>query len=315
MDTSDDSKPQRKRKPTSTSDFGTGARQSHDASAFYSRFTPPNLSKDETVNPCTAAGTIAQGDSRQMSVVPDNSVALVVTSPPYFAGKAYENDLARDEIPEDYVSYLEMLRDVFSECLRVLEPGGRIAVNVANLGRKPFRSLASDVTSILQDDLRLLLRGEHVWVKSEAASGSVAWGSFCSPSNPVMRDLSERIIVASKGRFDRAVKRKKREERGMPFESDIAKDEFMEWTYDVWKVRPESARRIGHPAPFPIEIPHRLIKLHTYVGDTVLDPFLGSGSTAVAASRLGRGYVGFDLDPAYVALAAKRVEEEGGSGK
>jgi DNA modification methylase len=299
-----------RRRPTSTSNFGAGRRESHDATAFYERFTSPTISTDDTVNPCGAAGRIITGDSRDMADVDDSSVALVVTSPPYFAGKEYEEALGEGHIPASYLDYLAMLRDVFAECVRVLEPGGRIAVNVANLGRRPYRSLAGDVTMILQDELGLLLRGEIVWIKADGASGSTAWGSFQSAANPVLRDLSERIVVASKGRFDRAPTRKQRESLGLPFENTISKQDFMDGTLDVWRVQPESARRVGHPAPFPVEIPSRCIELFTFRDDVVLDPFMGSGSTAVAAVRTDRRYVGYDTDPAYVALAEKRVAED-----
>jgi site-specific DNA-methyltransferase (adenine-specific) len=297
------------RRPTSTSNFGAGRRESHDATGFYERFTAPTISEDEQVNPCSAAGRIIVGDSRDMSAVESSSVALVVTSPPYFAGKQYEEALGEGHIPASYLEYLTMLRDVFTECVRVLEPGGRIAVNVANLGRRPYRSLAGDITTILQDDLGLLLRGEVVWVKADGASGSTAWGSFQSAANPVLRDLSERIVVASKGRFDRAPTRAKREKAGLPFENTISKQEFMDGTLDIWRIQPESARRVGHPAPFPVEVPRRCIELLTYRDDVVLDPFMGSGSTAVAAVRSDRRYVGYDTDPAYVALAEKRIAE------
>jgi site-specific DNA-methyltransferase (adenine-specific) len=203
-----------------------------------------------------------------------------------------------------------MLKDVFAECITKLEPGGRIAVNVANLGRKPFRSLAADVTTILQDDLGLLLRGEIVWVKARGATGSCAWGSFMQPANPVLRDLTERIVVASKGRFDRAVDAKRRRARGLPHEASIAKDEFLEATTDVWEIPPESATRVGHPAPFPVELPERCIHLYTYAGDLVLDPFMGSGTTAVAALRTGRHFVGYDTDEHYIGLATARIEAE-----
>jgi len=299
-----------KRTPTSTSSFGASRRESHDASAFYDRFTPPKISTDTTVNGCSVADTLIVGDSRDLGTITENSVALVVTSPPYFAGKEYEEALGHGHVPEDYLAYLAMLRDVFAECVRVLEPGGRLAINVANLGRRPYRSLAGDVTRILQDDLELLLRGEIVWMKGEGATGSCAWGSFTSASNPVLRDLTERVVVASKGRFNRAISRADRAERGLPHENSISKAAFMDSTLDVWKIRPESAKRIGHPAPFPVELPERLIHLYTYVGDTVLDPFLGSGSTAVAAVRTGRRYIGVDTDPEYVALAEERVVAE-----
>jgi site-specific DNA-methyltransferase (adenine-specific) len=125
----------------------------------------------------------------------------------------------------------------------------------------------------------------------------------------VVRDITERVVVASKGRFNRAIPRKEREERGLPFENTITKEEFFEATLDVWEIRPESARRVGHPAPFPVELPERLIRLYTYRGDVVLDPFLGSGSTAVAAVRNDRRYVGYDTDPEYVTLAEQRIVE------
>ena len=165
----------------------------------------------------------------------------------------------------------------------MLEPGGRIAVNVANLGRKPYRSLAADVMAILQDDLHLLPRGEIVWQKGEGASGSCAWGSFRSAANPVLRDVTERVIVASKGRFGRARSPKERRRDGLPHESSIGADDFMALTLDVWDIPPESAVRVRHPAPFPVELPQRLMELYTFRGDLVVDPFAGSGSTLVAA--------------------------------
>jgi DNA modification methylase len=292
---------------TRTQPFGTGKRESHDASDFYARFGTPELSDDETLEACPVTDQLFCGDARDMAAVPDRSIALVVTSPPYYAGKEYEQALGEGHIPASYVEFLTTLRDVFTECRRVLEPGGRLAVNVANLGRKPYRSLSADVIRILQDDLGLLLRGEVVWRKAKGATGSIAVGSYLSAANPVLRDITERVVIASKGRFDRAVPRKERERRGLPFENTITKDEFFESTLDVWEIRPEHARRIGHPAPFPVELPERLIHLYTYRDDVVLDPFMGSGSTAVAAVSTGRHYVGYDTDAGYVALAEERV--------
>ena len=300
-----------RRGATSTTAFGVGRRENHDASAFYARFTAPELSDDDTVVRAPDLGDgCLNGDARDMHQLPDRSVALVVTSPPYFVGKDYEVEMERDGVPTSYLEYLAMLTDVFAECVRVLEPGGRIAVNVANLGRKPYRSLSADVIHILQDQLGLLLRGEVVWQKAEGATGSVAWGSFRRAANPVLRDMTERVVIASKGRFDRARPTAQRQREHLPSESTITTDEFMEATLDVWRIDAEQASRVGHPAPFPVELPRRLIDLYTYRDDLVLDPFLGSGSTLVAALRAGRRGVGYDLDSEYVTLAKQRLDDE-----
>lgn len=298
---------------TATSRFGVSRRESHDASAFYRRFSAPEISRDSEISAHANRNQLWVGDARDMDVygdVADNSVALVVTSPPYFAGKEYEETVGEGLVPASYKDYLEMLRDVFTECKRKLEPGGRIAVNVANLGRKPYRSLSSDVIGILQDDLGLLLRGEVIWRKAEGAAGNCAWGSFQRPSNPVLRDLTERVVIASKGRFDRAVPAAERAARGLPSEGTAPVDEFLEATTDLWDIPTASATRVGHPAPFPVELPQRLIDLYTYRGDLVLDPFMGAGTTAVAAVRTGRHYVGFDTEADYVTLAEERIRSE-----
>ncbi len=305
-------RPAARRRPTSTSAFGVGRREAHDASPFYARFTPPRLSEDSVVNAPTGLDTVWQGDARRMDDhgdVADNSVALVVTSPPYFAGKEYEAALGVGHVPADYHAYLGMLDEVFGQCFDKLEPGGRIAVNVANLGRKPYRSLSRDVIDLLERQ-GYLLRGEIIWQKSHAAGGSCAWGTYQRPGNPVLRDVSERIIVASKGRFDRALSPSERAADGRPSEGTISMDEFVDATIDIWDIPSESATRVGHPAPFPVELPRRLIELYTYRGDLVLDPFMGSGSTAVAAIRTERHYVGFDTDEDYVALAERRADQE-----
>ena len=304
----------RGRRGTATSAFGASRREAHDASSFYARFSAPEITDDEDLADPRDVDAIRDrifvGDSRSMAQIPDDSVALVVTSPPYFAGKAYEAALGEGHIPADYLEYLAMVTDVLRECRRVLEPGGRMIVNVANLGRKPFRSLASDITAIMQDELQLLLRGEIVWLKQRGSSGSCAWGSFQSAANPVLRDTTERLIVASKGRFDRAVSVKKREKRGLPSRSTISVDEFLEATLDVWEFQPESATRVNHPAPFPVALVERCILLYSFEGDVILDPFMGSGTTAVAARRLGRHFVGFDADADYVQRAMERLEAE-----
>ena len=173
------------RRPTRTSNFGVGKREAHDASAFYARFEAPELSDDETVAPrFDVAEPCIHGDIRERDDIPDNSVALVVTSPPYFAGKQYEEELGQGGVPASYREYLELLETVFAACVQKLEPGGRIAVNVANLGRKPYRSLSADVITILQDRLKLLLRGEIVWKKGEGAGGQLRLGFVQAPGQP-----------------------------------------------------------------------------------------------------------------------------------
>jgi site-specific DNA-methyltransferase (adenine-specific) len=307
----------KERRGTSTSNFGVSRREGHDASAFYDRFPVPKIDrKSKALVPYYELpdGGCFVGDSRVMDDrVKDGSVALVVTSPPYFAGKAYEEDLGAGHVPASYVEYLRMLHAVFKTCVDKLEPGGRIAVNVANLGRKPYRSLSADVIRILEEELHLLLRGEIIWRKADGAGGNCAWGSFRSPSNPVLRDVTERVIIASKGRFDRAQTPVERKEGGYPFEPHLlTNDDFMSATLDVWEIPPESATRVNHPAPFPVALPELLIKLYTYKDDLVLDPFLGSGSTVVAAARTGRRGAGYDMDPAYVDIARERVRAEVG---
>jgi DNA modification methylase len=299
----------RPRRATATARFGSGRRESHDATAFYERFVAPEVSDDEEVARTEGVDVIHRADARRMDAVATGSVALVVTSPPYFAGKAYEEALGEDGVPGSYFEYLTLLAEVFAECKRVLEPGGRIAVNVANLGRRPYRSLAGDVTEILQD-LGLLLRGEVVWWKGRAAGGSCAWGTFQRPANPVLRDVTERVVIASKGRFDRALRPEQRLRKGLPSTTTISRDEFLEATTDLWELPPESATRVGHPAPFPVELPQRFIELYTYEGDLVLDPFMGAGSTAVAALRTGRHWVGYDTDAGYVTRAEERIAAE-----
>ncbi len=304
----------RTRRSTATSSFGVGRREGHDAGEFYRRFAAPVVSHDDRVcHPSERLGTdrVFLGDIRdQPGAVAPRSVALVVTSPPYYSGKEYETAIGQGHVPGSYAEYLAMLAGVLEACVEMMEPGGRMAVNVANLGRKPYRSLSADVVRILEADLGLLLRGEIVWQKARAAGGNCAWGTYQRPGDPVLRDVTERVLIASKGRFDRALAPSARAAAGYPSEGTIYRDEFLEATLDVWELPSESANRVGHPAPFPVELPQRLIELYTYAGDLVLDPFMGSGTTAVAALRSGRHFVGFETDPGYVAASLERISTE-----
>jgi len=286
------------KKGSKTSSFGTTSRISHDSSQYYnsrlySDLPGGNGSPPVPDNPFPVKyeNTIILGSSESMKEIPDNSLHLMVTSPPYNVTKEYDENLSLKE-------YLQLLKNVFSETYRVLAYGGRACVNVANLGRKPYIPLSDHISQIMIE-IGYLMRGEIIWYKGAGAGISMAWGSWQSAANPVLRDTHEYILVFSKGSFSR----KKTEEK----ENTITREHFMEWTKSVWIMNPESAKKVGHPAPFPIELPSRLIQLYTYKGDVVLDPFMGSGSTAIAALKCGRKFVGYDIDPEYIKLCEERV--------
>jgi DNA modification methylase len=279
---------------TRTQKFGTGKREGHDSSAFYARsLANAAWSTDATVQdvPTKLLNRVFERTAEKMSEIRDNSVALMMTSPPYHVGKEYDADTS-------FAEFLDMLRAVLGETHRVLEPGGRMVVNVANLGRKPYVPLASMVTMMAMD-LGFFPRGEVIWVKAAGAGGNCAWGSWMSAANPTLRDVHEYCLCFSKGRMDRV-------RRG---ESTVERDEFIESTLSVWHIPPESARRVGHPAPFPVALPRRFIELYTFKGDVVLDPFMGSGTTAVAAIESGRRFVGYELSRKYAKLTRTRVRQ------
>jgi site-specific DNA-methyltransferase (adenine-specific) len=148
-------------------------------------------------------------------------------------------------------------------------------------------------------EIGYFMRGEIIWDKAASSSPSTAWGSWRSPANPVLRDVHEYILIFSKGAFQR---------QGSPQASTISRDQFLEWTKSVWHFPAVSARKIGHPAPFPEELPYRLIQLYTFQGEVVLDPFVGSGSTCLAALKSGRVYIGYDTHADYLALAQHRID-------
>jgi site-specific DNA-methyltransferase (adenine-specific) len=281
---------------TATTTFGSPGREGHDASAFYNARLygdqPPAGSEAYVENPMETLDVIFNRSSEEMNELPNNSVHLMVTSPPYNVGKEYDEDMTLAE-------YLAFLRRVWRETYRVLVPGGRACINVANLGRKPYIPLNSYIAKDMIE-LGFLMRGEIVWNKASSASTSTAWGSWQSASNPTLRDTHEYVLVFSKGTF----KREKIEGR----ESTITKEEFLEYTKSVWDFFSESAKKVGHPAPFPVELPYRLIQLYTYSNEVVLDPFMGSGQSALAAVKAGRRYVGYELNDEYLDLAKRRIE-------
>ena len=278
-----------RRNGTKTSSFGTPGRINHDSSEFYDSKLYAGKKPLETIKiienhiPDENLDKIYCKTSEIMDDIPDYSVHLMVTSPPYNVKKEYDKDLSLA---------------VFKETYRKLVTGGRACINVANLGRKPYIPLHS---YIIEDMLQLgyFMRGEIIWNKASSASPSTAWGSWQSAANPVLRDIHEYILVFSKESFSR--------KRGNNKDT-IAKEEFLEWTKSVWTFPAVSARSIGHPAPFPEELPHRLIQLYTFEKDVVLDPFCGSGTACLAALKDGRHYIGYDIEPEYVELANRRIK-------
>jgi DNA modification methylase len=286
------------KKGSKTSSFGTSSRISHDSSQYYNSKLYSDLPGDNESHPVPDnpfpseyENTIILGSSENMKEIPDNSLHLMVTSPPYNVTKEYDEDLSLKQ-------YLQLLKNVFTDTYRVLVYGGRVCINVANLGRKPYIPL-SDYISQIMIEIGYKMRGEIIWNKAAGAGVSMAWGSFQSASNPVLRDTHEYIQVYSKGTY----KHEKTEGK----ENTITKEQFMEWTKSVWVMNPESAKKVGHPAPFPVELPYRLIQLYTYKDDIILDPFIGSGSTAIAAIKSNRKYIGYDIDPEYIKLAENRI--------
>ena len=294
-------------KKTKTSSFGSPGRAGHDASAFYSarlyENQPRTDRREYAENPIRPEhlDSIFNSSSERMAELPDDSIHLMVTSPPYNVGKDYDVDLTLEE-------YLVFLKGIWAETYRVLVPGGRACINVANLGRKPYIPLHA---FIVQDmlELRFLMRGEIIWNKGASASASTAWGSWQSAANPTLRDIHEYILVFSKGSFQRSRSGPKPEVRGSGRKDTISKAQFLEYTKSVWDFSAESARKIGHPAPFPMELPYRVIQLYTFEGDVVLDPFMGSGQSALAAMNSGRHFVGYEVNAEYYKLAQRRIAE------
>ena len=285
---------------TKTASFGSVLRESHSSKKFYSSRLYENLKVPKDIE--FKESGIAEQDlnrlycksSEKMNEVPDNSVHLMITSPPYNVGKEYDDDLSLDE-------YLELLTSVFRESYKKLVTGGRACINIANIGRKPYIPLHAMMIEIMLD-LGFLMRGEIIWDKSASAGGSCAWGSWMSASNPVLRDYHEYILVFSKESYS---KNKSQERR-----DTIGHDDFIQWTQSVWTFPAVNAKKIGHPAPFPIELPHRLINLYSYEGDVVLDPFIGSGTTALAAIQNNRFYIGYDIKEEYIELAKRRLSNQ-----
>lgn len=282
---------------TQTSTFGAPGRYGHDSTRFYaSRLyegltQPTQMPYKENPLPRSAKNRIFPHSSELMDELRDRCIHLMVTSPPYNVGKVYDEDLTLEE-------YRSLIKRVMKEVYRVLVPGGRICFNVANLGRRPYLPLDAFLTEDMLS-IGFLMRGQILWDKASSGSGSTAWGSWRSPANPTLRDIHEYILVFSKDIYSRPHTDGRK--------PTITRDEFLELTKSIWRFPTESAKKVGHPAPFPVELPRRCIELYTYANEVVLDPFMGSGATAIAALSTGRRYVGYDIDPHYVELSEQRI--------
>lgn len=287
---------------TNTYKFGMKKRENHNSKDFYNlNIYSKKMKTKKIINqefPENLKNKIINKSAENMSEIPDNSVHLVITSPPYNVAKEYDKNLTLEE-------YFNFLYKVFKECYRVLCDGGRICINVANVGRKPYISLTKGIYEIM-DKIGFLSRGEIIWNKAASAGTSTAWGSWCSASNPVLRDVHEYILIFSKNSFGRSLSKKEKEIK----KSTITKEEFLEYTKSIWTFNTESAKKIGHPAPFPLELPNRLIKLYSFTNDIILDPFMGSGTTAISALINDRFYIGYEIEKKYIELAKKRINNE-----
>lgn len=284
---------------TTTSSFGVSKRENHNAAKFYQSNLYNGISlkesEDKSVNPLPdiALDTIFQHTSENMTELPNNSVHLMITSPPYNVTKEYDQNLTLQE-------YLSLIEKVMTETYRVLIDGGRACINIANVGRKPYIPLTTYVTEIMTS-IGFNNRGQIIWNKAASAGGSCAWGSWQSAANPILRDVHEYILIFSKGNMSR--------KKGI---NTITRDDFLEWTKSIWTMNTESAKKVKHPAPFPEELPHRLINLYSFQNDIILDPFMGSGTTAIAALKNQRHFVGYEISESYTIIANMRISNTKG---
>ena len=255
--------------------------------------------------------TIYQGDARDLSVIPDESLHLVVTSPPYAALKRYEEHPEQMGHIEDYETFLDELDKVWAECLRVLVPGGRVACVVGDVcisrrqgGRHYVLPLSADIQ----------VRGRHVgfdaltpirWlkvanIKLEASNSSRFLGKPNLPNGIIKNDLEHILFLRKPGGYRKPTAK-------MEKASHIPTEQYAEWFSPVWTISGASTRK--HPAPFPKSLADRLIRMFSFAGDVVLDPFAGTGTTSLAAIEAGRSSIGVEIEPKYIGMIEKRLDQ------
>ncbi|GAP09106.1 DNA modification methylase [Bellilinea caldifistulae] len=259
---------------------------------YYARSN--NFSKENNSLPEELTNTILCGDSRDvLKTVPDNSIDLIFTSPPYNFGLEYD----QQDDAHKWEQYFDKLFAIFDECIRVLKYGGRIAVNIQPLFSDYIPS--HHMISNFFLSRKMIWKGEILWEKNNYNCKYTAWGSWKSPSNPYLKYTWEFIEIFAKGTLKKA---------GKPEHVDISAEEFKEWVVAKWNIAPErKMKEFGHPAMFPEKLAERVIKLFSFVGDVVLDPFNGVGTTTAVAKKLGRKFIGIDISQEYCEIAKKRI--------
>lgn len=255
-------------------------------------------------------------DARKMKELKEESVHLVITSPPYFDLKNYnekDNHINQLGSPKSYFEYINSLNNVWKECIRVLSPDGKLCINImpiflsgneTHFKRRVTKTVIQDIERYMDSTKEMYLHSLYIWDKRKVVRFS-SFGSYPYPPNLFSTFPFEWIIVfAKKGKREPMDKKIKEQ-------SKITTKEWQDWAINsIWEMQPAKAKSIGHPAPFPEELPRRLIKMYSFVGDTILDPFLGSGTTAIVARGLKRNAVGYETNPDYIKLAKKRLAQK-----
>lgn len=249
-------------------------------------------------------------DARKMNYVDNNSVNLVVTSPPYWRLKDYGSHANIGKGSANYEDYFASICTVFAECVRKLAPDGKLIINImpillagknSKFNRRVTKTVLPDLEQFMDSLGEMFFHSLYIWDKRKAVRFS-SWGSYPYPPNIFSTYPFEWIIVFSKAG------RRKPPDSKIKKASKISHDEFTNWAQNsIWEFQPASARQENHPAPFPDELPRRCIKLYSFVGDTVLDPFAGTGTTLKAARLLGRNSIGYEINPDYESLIRAKI--------